>query len=178
MESQNNTHIKEYIEHLEFKIAEKNEQTKTDIMNILHEYPEQFIHGVFEALVDADYATSDIIVAYDGERVVGCLMFDRASNEFNWLAVEKDVKVPKSEIAKKLFETVYSTLPQGTEVHLYVNTEDAHYPGYPDFSGKNFERARNFYRSSMGLEINEENREENKYGPGAHAYKVAWVPHQ
>jgi hypothetical protein len=28
----------------------------------------------------------------------------------------------------------------------------------------------------MGLEIKEENRVENKYGEGAHAYRVAWIP--
>jgi hypothetical protein len=51
-----------------------------------------------------------------------------------------------------------------------VNTEDSTYPGYPDL-GKDFEPARNLYRS-MGLTFS---REENKFGEGTHAYRVSGV---
>lgn len=102
-------------------------------------------------------------------------MLNRVTNEFNWLAVKKDIAFSKIEIAKRLFESFYPTINQDTEVHFFVNTDDAKIPGEQKFSGKNFRAARSLYRS-MGLEIKEENRVENKFGTGAHAYRVAWIP--
>jgi hypothetical protein len=165
------------IENVDFKIVEKSEKVRGEVMDLLHEYPQNFVHGLFEQYAEQDFAESDIIVAYDGNTPIGCLMFNRTTNEYNWLAVKKDVKFSKTEIAKRLFESFYPTIQSGTEVHFFVNTEDAQIPGQSDFSGKNFEPARKLYRS-MGLELKEENRVENKYGQGAHAYRVEWTPNK
>jgi hypothetical protein len=165
------------IEQITFKIAEKNDTVKRDVMGLLHEYPRQFIHGLFESAAEKDFLDSDIMVAYDGSTAVGCLMFNRSTNEFNWLAVKNDAAVSKAAIAKRLFVSFYPTIVPGCEVHLFVNTEDALIAGYPDFSGKNFESARNLYRA-MGLELKPENRVVDKYGSGSHAYNVSWVPNK
>lgn len=163
------------IENVDFKIVEKNEKVKNNVMDLLHEYPQNFVHGLFEQYAEQDFASSEIVVAYDENVTIGCLMFNRATSGYNWLAVKKDIKLSKTEIAKRLFESFYPTIEKGTEVHFFVNTEDAQISGQSYFSGKNFEPARKLYRS-MGLEIKEENRVENKYGQGAHAYRVEWIP--
>lgn len=107
------------IEDVDFKIVEKNENVKKDVMDLLHEYPENFIHGLFEQLAEQDFAESDIVVAYDENTAIGCLMFNRATNEFNWLVVKRGIKFPKAEIAKCLFESFYLTIEPGTEVHFF-----------------------------------------------------------
>lgn len=168
---------KESIESIDFFIVEKNNKVKKEVMDLLHEYPQHFVHGLFEQYAENDYQDSDIVVAYNGNEAVGCLMFNRQTNEYNWLAVKKGIPFSKSEIAKRLFESFYPTIEPGTEVHLFVNTEDAQIPDNPNFSGKNFEPARSLYHS-MGLEIKEENRVEDKYGEGGHAYRVAWIPNK
>ncbi len=162
-------------DEIEFKIEEKSDQLKKQVMNLLHEYPDHFIHGLFESSAEEDFQKSIIACAHRDSLLVGCLMYSPINNEFNWLATKRHMGLNKQQIAKGLFETGYKTIPKGTAVHLFVNTEDASIPGTSSFSGKNFDPARDFYRS-IGLEIKEENRIENKYGPGAHAYKVSWVP--
>jgi hypothetical protein len=146
-------------------------------MDLLHEYPENFVQGLFEKHAEQDFLESDIVVAYDEDIPIGCLMFNRATSEYNWLAVKNDIKFSKAEIAKRLFESFYSTIEQGEEVHLFVNTEDAQILDKPEFSGANFEPARKLYRS-MGLELKEGDRVENKYGAGSHAYRVGWIPNK
>jgi|GEM_PF-3532153 len=165
------------IENIRFQIVEKNEKVKTEVMDLLHEYPDNFVHGLFEKTAEQDFTNSDIVVAYDGSVVIGCLMFNRATSEFTWLAVKKGIKISKGEIAKRLFESFYPTIKPGVEVHFFVNTEDAQIADHPNFSGQNFEPARRLYRS-MGLEIKEENRVQDKFGTGAHAYEVKWVPNK
>ena len=165
------------IENVDFKIVEKSEKVRVDVMSLLHEYPQNFVHGLFEQYAEQDFANSDIVVAYDEDISIGCLMFNRTTNEYNWLAVKKDAKFSKAEIAKRLFESFYPTIDSGIEVHFFVNTEDSQIAGQPEFSGKNFEPARKLYRS-MSLELKEENRVENKYGQGAHAYRVEWTPNK
>ncbi|MBU0649121.1 hypothetical protein KJ969_03435 [Patescibacteria group bacterium] len=158
---------------IHFEIAKKDEELKNKVMDLLHEYPEHFVHELFEEAAEKDFENSDIMVACQDDEIVGCLMFNRKINEFNWLAVSKKIKEPKTDIARRLFESFYPTIEQGTVVHFFVNTEDAYIPGNKSFSGKNFEAARKLYRS-MGLELKKENIVKNKYGRGSHAYKVAW----
>jgi|SRR3989338_2420440 len=165
------------VEEINFKIVEKNESIKKDVMDLLHEYPTHFIPGLFEESAEKDFENSDILVAYDGDMAIGCLMFNRTTKEYNWLAVKRDIKFQRSEIAKRLFESFYPTIEPGTTVVAFLNTEDASIPGQPSFSGQNFEPVRKLYRS-MGLEMKEENRVENKYGSGAHVYKVEWIPNK
>ncbi|MBP9760364.1 MAG: hypothetical protein KBD24_03275 [Candidatus Pacebacteria bacterium] len=167
----------ESIGNVVFNIVEKSDKVKAEVMGLLHEYPDHFVHGLFEQYAENDFQESDVVVAYDKDEAIGCLMFNRQTNEYTWLAVKKGIPFSKLAIAKKLFESFYSTIEQGAEVHFFVNTEDAVIPGKPNFSGKNFEPARRLCRS-MGLEISEENRVENKYGAGAHAHRVAWVPNK
>lgn len=169
--------LEKSIENVEFKIVEKNEKNKNDVLDLLHEYPQNFVHGLFEQYAEQDFVSSDIVVAYNENIPIGCLMFNKIINEYKWLAVKKGIKFSKTEIAKRLFESFYPIIKQGAKVHFFVNTEDAQIPGQADFSGKNFEPARKLYRS-MGLEIKAENRVENKYGQGAHAYRVEWVPNK
>lgn len=161
------------LEKVTFEIVEKDEETKEDIMNLLHQYPDQFVPGLFETSAEQDFENSDTMVARDDDKIAGCLMFDRQKNEFNWLAIDRTIKIPKSKVAKLLFESFYKKIPHGTSVHFFVNTKDASIPNQPSFSGRKFGAAMRLYRS-MGLEIKEENRIENKFGPGAHAYKVEW----
>ena len=165
------------IEHINFEIVQKNDQVKKDVMDLLHQYPDHFVHGLFEQYAEQDFQDSDIVLAHDGNTAIGCLMFNRTTNEYNWLAIKRDIPFSKTEIAKRLFESFYPTIKPGTVVHLFVNTEDAKIPDRPNFSGKNFEPARKLY-TSMGLGIKEENRIEDKYGPGAHAYRVEWIPNK
>lgn len=156
-----------------FEIAEKNEKLKNEVFKLSHQYPDHFIPGLFEKIAEPDFENSDIMVAVRNNQIVGCLMFDRQTKEFNWLAVSKEIEDSKAEIAKKLFENFYPTIEPGTSVHLFVNTEDAHIPGQETFSGKNFEPARKLYRS-MGWDMKEENIIKDYYGEGAHVYKVEW----
>lgn len=156
-----------------FEIAEKNEKLKNEIIELLHQYPDHFVPGLFEEVAKQDFDNSDIMVAVRNNRIVGCLMFDRQTNEFNWLAVSKEIEDSKAEIAKKLFENFYPTVEPGTSVHFFVNTEDARIPEQETFSGKNFEPAIKLYRS-MGFELNAENIINDYYGKGAHVYKVEW----
>ncbi len=165
------------IENVDFRIVEKNEQVKKNLMDLLHEYPNHFIPGLFEKTAEKDFDASDVMLAYDGDTPVGCLMFNRSTKEFNWLAVTRDTKMRRSEIARSLFESFYPTIESGTKVVAFPNTEDASIPGQPTFSGQNFDAARKLYRS-MGWDMSEENRVENKYGEGAHVYRVEWVPNK
>lgn len=161
------------IENVTFKIAEKTEDLKQRVMALLHEYPNHFVPGLFEAAAEQDFGASDIMTAVQGDTIVGCLMFNRVTNEFNWLAVSKEIKGPKSGIAKQLFENFYPTIEPGTTVRMFPNTEDSFIPGVESFSGANFEAARNLYRS-MGFELTEENIIRDHYGEGGHVYKVEW----
>lgn len=156
-------------------IEQKTELLKQEVFSILHQYPNHFIQGLFEPVAEQDFLNSEIAIARQRGNILGCLMFNPKEKEFNWLAISRNQGLPKTDIAKALFEICYSIISPGTTVHLFVNTEDASSPDLASFSGKNFEPARNFYRS-MGLEIHPKNRIENKYGPGAHVYKVEWVP--
>ena len=158
------------------KIAEKNERLKTRVMELLHEWPDQFVHGLFEETAEKDFNESDIAIAIIGDEIVGCLMFNRkTTNEFNWLAVSKKIeRGSKAPIAKQLFEKFFSTIESGTTVCFFPNTEDAFISEIESFSGKSFEPARRLYRS-MGFELKEENIMLDHYGPGAYVYKVEWV---
>ena len=162
------------MKNIDFKIIEKTPSNKKDVMEFLHAFPKHFVHGLFEEYANKDFDESDTMVAYYKGEIVGCLMFNNATKEFNWLATKKDTDFKRRDVAKLLFENFYKTIDKGEKVHLFVNTDDAYIPNMPDFSGKNFESARRFYES-MGLEIKEENRVENKFGLGAHAYKVEWI---
>lgn len=143
-------------------------------MEFLHAFPSHFVHGLFEEYANKDFDESDIMVAYYKYEIIGCFMFNNTTKEFNWLATKKDMYFNRRDVAKLLFENFYKTIDKGEKVHLFVNTDDVYIPNTLDFYGKNFEPARKFYES-MGLEINEENRVENKFGPGAHAYKIEWT---
>ncbi len=158
-------------------MTEKNELLKSQVMDLLHEYPDQFVPGLFEPAAEQDFADSHIVIAHYGEIPVGCLMFNPTTKEYNWLAVKRGMNLPKREIARHLFESFYPSIEPGTEVYAFPNTEDAHIPEVPSFSGKSFDAARDLYRS-MGWEMKEENIIQDHYGPGAHVYKVAWVPNK
>jgi len=156
-----------------YKIADKTKRSKDIVLKLLHEYPDHFLQGLFEPVAESDFLESIVVIAYDNEKPIGCLMYNPTSHEFSWLAVSKLVSVPKRTIAQGMFAILYEYVPNDTAVHLFVNTEDASIEGCPNFSGRNFEPARNLYKS-MGFEFNE--RIDNKFGVGAHAYKVVWAP--
>lgn len=158
-----------------FAIVEKNDKTKREVMELLGQYPEHYVQGVFKPFAEKDFSDSDVMIAYDGDTPVGCLMLNRTTNEFNWLAVKRGIG-SKAEIAKRLFESYYPTIAPGTKVHLFVPTEDATIADQPTFSGAIFEPARKLYRS-MEFVMNQDNRVENYYGPGDHAYQIAWTVH-
>lgn len=160
---------------IRIEIAEKSGELRVAVMELLHQYPDRFVHGVFESHAEKDFAVSEIAVARSGDEVMGCLMFDRPASEYKWLAVRRGRQLPKAAIARRLFEVFYPTLAPGTTVRIFVNTEDSSVVGHPEFSGKNFESARNLYRS-MGLEFREDCRINDYYGPGSHVYRVEWVP--
>ena len=165
------------IENVDFKIVENSEKNKKVVMDLLHEYPNHFVPGLFEKSAEKDFEDSDIMIAYDGDTPIGCVMLHKVTREYNWMAVKRDTKIRRSEVARRLFESFYPTIPPGTKLTAFPNTEDAFIPGHPSFSGKNFEAARKIYRE-MGWEMKEENRVENKYGQGAHVYRVEWIPNK
>lgn len=138
-----------------------------EVFQLLHTYPENFLHGLFEEDAKKDWDFSNIVIAKSGDKISGCLFFNPVTNEFTWLAVSPDIKEGKAKIARKLFETVFTTLQPGSEYFWYVNTEDSTYEGYPKL-GEYFEPARRLYKK-MGVTFT---REENKFGKGAHAYRV------
>lgn len=172
IEKQNNT--PEEAPKPKIEIAEKNDNLKNAVMELLHQYPDHFVSGLFEEAAENDFDVSDIMVAKIDNQIIGCLMFNRKTNEFNWLAISKAIKGPKTEIAKQLFENFYPTIERGTAVRFFVNTEDASIPGQDSFSGKNFKPALKLYKS-MGLEFDEKNIIKDYYGEGAHVYKVEWT---
>ncbi len=141
-----------------------------DIFALLHEYPDNFLHGLFEDDAERDYKDSLIAVAKQKNTIIGCVMYNPITSEFTWLAVSSQLKIGKSDIAKKLFESVFKTLSNGSTFYWYVNTEDSVYPGYPKL-GSFFEPARRLYKA-MGMKFT---REENKLGLGTHVYKVEGV---
>lgn len=176
MERENsNNSIKESVEDVDFKIVDKNQNTKDEVFGLLHQYPGNFVQGLFEKHAEDDFLRSDVIVAYDDKNPIGCLMLDRGNNEFLWLAIDKNTKYRKSEVAKKLFYTLTSTTNPEAKFIFNIPTEDAYIAEHPYFSGMNFEQARKMYRA-MGLEMNESNRIENFYGQGGHVYHVTWIP--
>jgi len=140
------------------------------IFALLHEYPDNFLHGLFEKDAERDYKDSLITVAKQGGAIIGCVMYNPITTEFTWLAVSPQLKIGKSEIAEKLFNSVFKTLPEGSSFYWYVNTEDSVYPGYPKL-GSFFEPARRLYKA-MGMKFT---RKENKLGLGTHMYKVEGV---
>ena len=100
---------------------------------------------------------------------IGCLFFDSVTHECDWLAISKAVSGSKKEVAKKLFQTIFESVPSGTKVFWYINTEDAVFEGKP--VGENFERGRSLYKE-MGTIFT---RVENKLGDGNHAYLVEYT---
>ncbi len=170
-ERQNN--VSEEASKPKIEIAEKNDNLKKRVMELLHQYPDHFVPGLFEEVAEKDFDSSDIMVAKINNQVIGCLMFNRKTNQFNWLAISKTIKREKAEIAKQLFENFYPTIERGTFVHFFVNTEDASIPRQDSFSGKKFEPARRLYKS-MGLILDDKNIIKDYYGKGAHVYRVEW----
>ncbi len=153
------------------RFLEENEKTqyKAAVLSLLKEYPGNFFPGLFEEFAENDYEQKQVAVAFDGESVIGCLFFDRATHECDWLAISKTVTGSKKEVAKKLFQTIFDSVAPGTKVFWYINTEDAVFEGKP--VGENFERGRNLY-SEMGAHFT---RVENKFGERNHAYLVGYT---
>lgn len=61
------------IQEVRFEIAPKSEELKKEVMDLLHEYPENFVPGLFEQVAEQDFAGSDVVVAYDGTLPWGAL---------------------------------------------------------------------------------------------------------
>lgn len=158
------------LEQMVVYIFVNKEKVHDEIFDLLHEYPQNFLHGHFETWADEDYKESEIMTAQYAGKIIGCLFYNKITHEFNWLAVSSKIPKGKREIAKKLFEHIFETLSEGTSFFWYVNTEDSVYDGYPEL-GKYFEPARALYKS-MGLTFT---RVENKFGKGAHAYRVEGI---
>lgn len=163
------------MENINFKIVDKNGVIKKEVFDLLHQYPGNFVPGLFEKHAELDFEQSDVCIAYDKDRPIGCLMLNRSNNEFLWLAVEKDITQKRSDVAKNLFYTFVNNSKPSIEFILNIPTEDSQISEYPSFSGMNFEKARKMYRE-MGLEMNSGNRIENFYAQGAHVYHVKWKP--
>jgi hypothetical protein len=137
-----------------------------EIMELLHQYPENFFLGKFEHLVNQDLVSNRVVLGKQGEEVIGCLFFNDSSRECNWLAVSKNYLGNKGELAKKMFQTVFDSVPSGSVVFWYVNTEDSVYEG--ENIGKYYSPARKLY-SDLGARFT---RVENKFGEGNHSYLV------
>jgi hypothetical protein len=161
----------ERIEHITPRFLNPDEKTryKEQVIGILREYPGNFFTGIFEEYAERDYDTKEVAVATNGDTVVGCLFFDASSHECDWLAISKKIPGSKKEIAKKLFQTVFDSVPKGTRVFWYINTEDAIFEGKS--VGEDFERGRALYKE-MGTLFT---RVENKFGEGNHAYLVEYT---
>ena len=139
---------------------------REDVFNLLAEYPENFFTGHFEALAKDAYNESEVVVAIEQNKPVGCLFFNRETGECDWLAVSKSVTGRKSDVAKKMFQSIFDTVPNGTKVFWYINTEDAVFEGRN--VGTAFEPGRRLYRE-MGASFT---RIANKFGEGNHAYLI------
>lgn len=144
----------------------EKEKYREAVFGLLNEYPDHFFQGFFEAPAAEDFEKNQVVIATEGERAIGCIFFNTQTNECDWLAISKNLKGSKAPVARKLFETVFASVPQGTKVFWHVNTEDALFEGKP--VGKAFEPARRLYRE-MGATFT---KVENKYGEGNHGYLV------
>lgn len=138
-------------------------------LNLLGEYPDNFFTDLFEESAGRDFETHKIAMSFSEDIPVGCLFLNPDTNECDWLAVTKKIKLDKSEVAKKLFQTVFDSVPKGTRVFWYINTEDAVFEGKP--VGQYFERGRKLY-VDMGATFTEV---KNKFGEGNHAYLIEVV---
>jgi hypothetical protein len=151
-------------------LSENNKDKYHDaIYMLLGEYPDNFFPGEFESLAEEDFKNGVIAVAMDANVPIGCLFLNPGNLECNWLAISKSVSARKSEVAKKLFETVFRSVPAGSKVFWYINTEDAVFEGKP--VGVHFEPARRLY-TSMGAKFT---KVDDKFGKGNHAYLVEMV---
>jgi len=156
-----------------------NEKIEEDYLDILHQWPKQYILGEFEEFVRKDLENSDIAIAYDGETPVGCMLLTREDKrEQNWLATRRVEGVRNREIADKLFKSFYSLMKPGEAIYSYVNTEDATSDRDSNFTGASFEPARRLYIDLGYLEEDSKDRFriDNYYGPGGHVYEMKWIP--
>lgn len=161
------SHEKELPTEYKFLDEKEKEQYRDAVLGILQEYPDNFFTGLFEKVALADYEQNQIAVSFNEEGLpVGCVFFNPETNECDWLAVSKRVEGSKAEVAKKLFQIIFDTVPKGTKIFWYINTEDAEFEGKP--VGAYFERGRKLY-ADMGAKFT---RVENKLGLGNHAYLV------
>jgi len=149
---------------IEYQFVEKTPENISELFELLAQYPDQFIPGIYEDLVQKDLEESDIFMATEDNKPIAVVLFNRSSGELGWLSVDKQSKHSKSEIVKKIFSNVTSGLERGTKVFFYVNTEDS-------FIGKRFKAARKLYKE-MGFDLNNSPIIKDHYGKGAHVYKV------
>lgn len=151
-----------------FSVLPNSEKPKyrEQVMGLLKEYPDQFFVDLFVPHASADFELNQIVLAKEGEKLIGCLFYNPNTHECNWLAVSKSFVEKKKDVAEKLFDQVFNLVPKGTRVFWYVNTEDAVFEGRE--VGVAFEPARKLYEK-MGTT---RTRVENKFGNGNHAYLI------
>ena len=149
-----------------FLAEEEKMQYKEAALSLLGEYPDNFFTGLFEQVASQDFDKSKVVMSFHGDIPTGCLFFNSDTNECDFLAITKKISLDKSEVAKKLFQAIFDSVPKGTCVFWYINSEDAVFEGRP--VGQNFERGRKLY-TEMGATFT---KAENKFGEGNHAYLI------
>lgn len=149
-----------------FLSEDEKVQYKEATLALLGEYPDNFFTGLFEQAASQDFDKNKVVLSFNGNTPTGCLFYNPNTNECDFLAITKKILLDKSEVAKKLFQTIFDSVPKGTKVFWYINSEDAVFEGRP--VGQNFARGRKLY-TEMGATFT---KIENKFGEGNHAYLV------
>ncbi len=149
-----------------FLTNDEKQRYEDDAIDLLGEYPDNFFSGLFEEPAREFYRAHKVVMSFHEGKPAGCLFFNDETNECYFLAVTKRMSLDKSEVAKKLFQTIFDSKPKGTKVFWYINAEDAVFEGKA--VGQYFERGRKLYKE-MGATFT---KVENKFGEGNHAYLV------
>lgn len=142
----------------------EKEEVKEEVLDILRQYPDNFFPDYFNDAIDS-FDSSKVVIANQGGPI-GCLFFKPETCECDFLAISRDFKGDKTEVAKKLFQVVFDSVPKGTVVYWYVNAEDAMFEGRP--VGRYFAPARKLYLD-MGAKFT---KVSDKFGEGNHAYRI------
>jgi tRNA-dependent cyclodipeptide synthase len=160
--------------------APKDETGFARTLVLIHEYPNHFVKGFCEPVIQAEFdlPSTKVFIAQCSGRDIGTIMFNPRTNEMNWLAISQEYKGKFGDVAIKLFLACFRECQGDEDVWFGVNTEDAYIPADNPYGmpanmefGKLFERARRLYKYGLGLDFSK--RLDNHYGPGQHVYKIS-----
>ena len=161
------------------------------VKQLVAQYPEVFIKGWYEDLLESDLSNPNnkVAIAKDGDKVVGVLSLVRGregKNELDWLATEPSLSgFTKYKISNKLFTAIFDSLNEGDEFFWFANaegssvaaTDEANPTGKDLDFGKALKPARSIYSDmeEKGLHGIQHELVLDKWGKGNHANRYFGV---